>query len=138
MDNDNAQDAQMSNMRIVLSPQDLKIIKRLRKEERERYISLLSSLLVSAFLLYFFWEAPFAMHRLEQLPYSEASISPFYETRFMMPWLVGVFIMRRAIYTCFFDRRRSLILRLTKDIEQYERRLASTLKCDTIKNEKSA
>ncbi len=69
---------------IVLSTHDRKVIGRIRKEERERYQSLFASLLVAVFLLYMFWEAPFAILRLEQLPYSEASKSPFYEMRFIV------------------------------------------------------
>ena len=121
MENGITETSTTSKEGIVVSARDLKWIDRIRKEERQRYVGLLASLLVTAFLLYMFWEAPFAMHRLEQLPYSEASKSPFYETRFIVPWLIGVFTMIRGIYDCFFNRRRKLILKLANELEQNRR-----------------
>jgi TRAP-type C4-dicarboxylate transport system permease small subunit len=101
-----------------LSTRDRKMVERLRNEEQKRYVYLFFNALIAALLLFLFWDAPFVMHRLGRLPYSEAIKIPFYETRFIAPWLVGVFILIRGIYDCFFNRRRKLVLKLAGELEQ--------------------
>jgi hypothetical protein len=104
--------------RTTLNPSDLKMLARLRDEETNRHLTLFLNLLVAALLLFLFWDAPFALHRLDQLPRAELSKSPFNEVRFIGPWLLGVFMLIRGVYDCFFNRRRRLLLKMAKELQQ--------------------
>lgn len=101
----------------ALTDSDRKMLKRLLRDEKQRFGTLFSGLLVGGLIVWLNWEAPFAYNELKKLPYSEASRNPYYETIHMIPWMLGMCFIARGIYDCFFNRRRKLLLKLAAMLE---------------------
>lgn len=101
----------------TLEDSDRKLLERVKRDETQRHVSMISGLIIGGLFLWLNWEAPFAYNELKKLPYSEASKSPYYETIHMVPWFIGLLMIARGIHDCFFNRRRKLLIKLAAMIE---------------------
>jgi hypothetical protein len=101
---------------VVLADSERKFLVRLRGEEQSRFHALLWFIL-GAILVWLGWDAPFALGRFCDLPYSQSKELPYGPIGGIHLWFVGVGYLLLAIHSTFFDRKRRLLVKLAAYFE---------------------